>query len=204
MSKIGIFGGTFNPVHIGHIQMAQYIVDNTDIDKIIFVPNGNPPHKTNKYVEDPRHRYNMLLLATEDNLCFEVSDYEILKSGPCYTIDTMRYFKKQNPNDTFCFIVGADSLDYIDKWMDAKNLICENEFVVIDRNFRKDYNIDKNIEYILNLGGKVTKLDMPPVDISSSRIRDMIQKGEDIQSLTGKKVKQYILTNKLYFWRNKQ
>ncbi len=203
MAKIGIFGGTFNPVHTGHIKMANYILQNTNVNKIVFVPNGNPPHKTNMAIEDAHHRYNMLLLATEGNKNFEVSDYEISKSGPCYTVDTMRHFREQNKQHTFCFIVGADSLDYIDKWMDAQSLITENEFVVINRNFKQNYSIDKNIEYILNLGGKVTKVDMPPVDVSSSQIRDKIQNGEQFESLTGKKVKQYILTNKLYLGSNK-
>ncbi len=202
MAKIGIFGGTFNPVHTGHMQMAHCIIKNTDVDKIVFVPNGNPPHKTNKIIADAHHRYNMLLLATEGNKSFEVSDYEISKPGPCYTVDTIRHFKKQNPQHSFCFIIGADSLDYIDKWMDAQSLIAENEFVVINRNFKQNYNLDKNIEYILSLGGKVKKADMTAVDVSSSQIRAMIQNGIDIESLVGQKVNEYILTNKLYLGRN--
>ncbi len=182
--------------------MAHCIIQNTDVDKIVFVPNGNPPHKTNKIIADARHRYNMLLLATEGNKNYEVSDYEILKQGPSYTVDTMRYFKKQNPQHSFCFIIGADSLDYIDKWMDAQSLIAENEFVVINRNFKQNYNLDKNIEYILSLGGKVKKADMTAVDVSSSQIRAMIQNGKDIRSLVGQKVNEYILTNKLYLGRN--
>ena len=202
MAKIGIFGGTFNPVHTGHMQMAEYVMKSVAVDKIIFVPNGNPPHKTDKLVADAKHRYNMLQLAIGTNENYEVSDYEISKPGPCYTVDTMRHFRKENPNDTFYFIIGADSLDYIDRWMDAQSLIAENEFVVINRNFKENYNIDKNIEYILTLGGKLKKVDMPAVDVSSSQIRAMIQNGEDIGSLTGQKVKEYILTNKLYFGRN--
>jgi nicotinate-nucleotide adenylyltransferase len=117
----------------------------------MFLPTGNPHYKVSDMVAHKNHRFNMLCIATEGMDNIEISDYEIKSTTPCYTVDTMRYFKNNNPQNEYCFIIGADSLDYIHKWKDAKNLIAENEFVVVNRNFKSNYNIDKNIEYILSI-----------------------------------------------------
>ena len=203
MSKIGILGGTFNPVHLGHIEIAKCVLENTDADKVLFLPTGNPHYKTTGFVADKHHRYNMLDLATKDFDNMEISDYEMNQQGPCYTVDTMRYFKNQHPENAYCFIIGADSLDYLHKWKDAKNLIKENEFIVVNRNFKDNYNFDKNIEYISSMCGKVTKADMPFVDISSSMIRDMLRCGFDVSHYTGKNVYEYIINNNLYIGESK-
>lgn len=203
MSKIGIFGGTFNPVHLGHIAVAKAVLENTDVDRIVFLPTGNPHYKTAKVLADGHHRYNMLAEATKDFENMEISDYEIKSPGPCYTVDTMRYFKKQYPHNSYCFIIGADSLDYLHKWKDAQSLIRENEFIVVNRNFRQNYNIDKNIEYISSVGGKVTKADMPCFDVSSSEVRRKLSAGENVTAYTGTEVYKYIIDNNLYIGESK-
>ena len=203
MPKIGILGGTFNPVHNGHIAIAKCVLQNTDIQQIVFLPTGNPHYKVSDTVADKSHRFNMLCIATHGMNNIEISDYEIKSTTPCYTVDTMRYFKSHNPQNEYCFIIGADSLDYIHKWKDAKNLIAENEFIVVNRNFKDNYNLDKNIEYILSVGGKVTKADMPMIDISSSMVRDMIKSGIDATQYIGKNVYEYIINNKLYIGESK-
>ncbi len=202
MCKIGIYGGAFNPVHLGHIAVAQSVLAGTDVQKVVFLPNGNPHYKNVEYTASPQHRYNMLRIATEGYENFEISDYELEKPHLCYTVDTMRHFRSVDPHNRYCFIIGADSLDYLHKWKDAQSLIKENEFVVINRNFKQNYNLDKNIEYISSLGGKVTKADMPLCDISSSLVRELLQKGEDVSLYTGEGVFEYIVKNKLYIRRN--
>lgn len=202
LPKIAILGGTFNPVHIGHIAIAKAVLKNTDVNKVLFLPTGNPHYKTADVIADKHHRYNMLSLAIKGFRNMEISDYEINSQGPCYTVDTMRHFKKQNPQNSYCFIIGADSLDYLHKWKDASNLIKENEFIVINRNFKQNYNIDKNIEYISSLGGKVTKADMPFCDVSSSLVRELLQNKEDVSKYTGDDVYAYIVKNQLYIGRN--
>ncbi len=197
-NKIGIFGGTFDPVHMAHLHMAQCALDQAKLDKVIFVPNGTPPHKKNSGITDGEHRYNMLVLATEDNPCFEVSDYELTKGGLCYTVDTMRYFKSAYPEDSFVFILGADSLDYLDMWYDAANLIRENSFLVAAREFRDGYDIQDNIGRIQDMGGKVEIMQIPPLDISATFIRKTAAQGYSVDYLTTPKVGQYIRDKELY------
>ena len=196
--KIGIFGGTFNPVHMAHLHMAQCALEQAQLDKVIFVPNGAPPHKQHSSVLSAEHRYNMLMLATEDNPGFEVSDYEIAKDGYCYTVDTMRYFKGQYPGEVFVFIIGADSLDYVDKWHEGHNLIRENHFVVVEREFRPGYSLADNLRKIADMGGSAEVVQMPPINISSTYIRDVAASGCNVEYLTTPKVGRYIRDNKLY------
>ena len=196
--KIGIFGGTFDPVHMAHLHMAECALEQAKLDKVIFIPNGTPPHKSNSGITPAEHRYNMLVLATEDNPRFEVSDYELTKGGLCYTVDTMRYYKAEYPDDEFLFILGADSLDYLHRWHDGINLIRENNFLVAVRDFRQGYDIEDNIRQITAMGGKVELVHMPPMDISATYIRHNISRGDSAESLIHHKVAQYIRDKELY------
>ena len=196
--KIGIFGGTFDPVHTAHLHMARCALEQAELDKVIFVPNGTPPHKSNSGITSGEHRYNMLVLATEDNHRFEVSEYELTKGGLCYTVDTMRYFRRENTQDEFWFILGADSLDYLHKWYDGANLIRENRFLVAVRDFRQGYDIQDNIGRISEMGGRVELVHMSPMDISATDIRDLVSSGDEIGSMTHPKVEQYIRDKELY------
>ena len=196
--KIGIFGGTFDPVHMAHLHMAQCALEQGKLDKVIFLPNGTPPHKENSGITNAEHRYNMLVLATEDNPCFEVSDYELTKDGLCYTVDTMRYFRSAYPEDRFVFILGADSLDYLDRWYDGENLIKENSFLVAVRDFRQGYDIQANIRKIEDMGGKIELIQMPPLDISATYIRETASQGYSVAYLTTPEVEQYIRDKELY------
>ena len=198
MKKIGVFGGTFDPVHVAHLHMAQCALEQAGLDKVVFVPNGTPPHKENQRILSASHRYNMLRLATEDNPGFEVSDYEISRQGYCYTVDTMRAFRSDNPDCEYVFVIGADSLDYVDKWYQAPQLIAENHFVVALRNFRQGYDFEANIRKIRDMGGSVEIVEMPPLDVSSTYIRELASKGCNVGYLTTYKVGCYIRDNKLY------
>ncbi len=197
-SKIGVFGGTFDPVHMAHLHMAQCALEQSGLDKVIFVPNGTPPHKNQDNIIDARHRYNMLVLATEGNPGFEVSDYELTKGGYCYTVDTMRHFKTTYPEKEFVFIIGADSLDYLDKWYQSQSLILENHFVVAAREFRPGYSLAENVRKITDMGGSVEVIHMPPLEISSTYIRQSAARGGNVEYLTTPQVGRYISDNKLY------
>lgn len=195
-SRIGIFGGTFDPVHNGHIDVAYCALKEARLDKVIFLPNGNPPHKKSGEYTDATHRYNMLQIATEHEKRFEVSDYE-LSGERHYTYDTMEHFKSLYPQSDVLFIVGADSLDYLHKWYRAEELIKNNAFVVINRNFRENYSLDDNIAYIKSLGGRVIRADMGCVDISSTQVRSYISQGIEALPIPDR-VADYIIFNKLY------
>lgn len=201
MKRIGIFGGLFDPVHIGHLNMAQCALEQAKLDGVIFVPNGNPPHK-NGDCADFSHRFEMLIAATADNLRFSVSAFERTVGEYHYTVDTMRHFRTQNPDDEFFFILGADSLDYVDTWMKADELIAENTFVAVNRNFRSGYDIKNNIADIEAKGGRVIEVEMPMIDVSSTLVRRAAAQGCDVRYLTGTQVEKYIKQNKLYTGEN--
>ena len=194
--RIGIFGGTFDPVHTGHMAMAVCAMEQARLDKVIFLPNGNPPHKQQGEYADGTHRYNMLTLATDFEPRFEVSDYE-LDGMRHYTFDTMGYFKSAYPDSDILFIIGADSLDYLHKWYRGEELIRQNTFVVINRHFRKEYDFNENISRIRSMGGSVIVADMPFADVSSTEIRNAVRMGKTDLPLDGK-VAEYIRLNKLY------
>lgn len=196
--SVGIFGGTFDPVHVGHLEIAQNVIDKGRLDKVIFLPNANPPHKDISQFTDFSHRYNMLKIATEDNPLFEVSDYERDATAIHYTVDTMRYFRSLYGKDNTVLIVGADSLDYIHEWKDGADLIKENKILVINRHFRNGYSLLENINKIKALGGNVEHIEMDFQNISSSDIREAVGKNLFSESMTTKKVWEYILKNNLY------
>lgn len=195
-SRIGIFGGTFDPVHNAHIQMAHCAMKEASLDKIIFLPNGNPPHKEQGEYADGAHRFNMLKIAIDAEPRFEVSDYEI-DGLRHYTYDTMQHFKVLYPDSEVLFIIGADSLDYLHSWHRGGELIKNNTFVVINRHFRADYNFDENIASVKALGGKVIVADMPCMDVSSTMIRKAIELGRTDLPIDSR-VAEYIKSNKLY------
>lgn len=195
--KIGIFGGCFDPVHYGHLAMAEAAMKAGKLNKIIFVPNGNPPHK-NGVCASGVQRYEMLRLALYGEKRFQVSDYEVNQNKPCYTVETMRHFRARYPGCRLYFIMGADSLDYVDKWYEAEKLREENEFIVINRNFKKDYDFEESIRKCTEKGYSIIKADMPCIDISSTMIRERIKNGESIKDLTFFKVCKFIEDSKLY------
>ena len=131
MSKIGIFGGSFNPIHNGHIYIAEEIKEILGLDKIIFIPTGVAPHKDNSCFALKEHRYNMVKLAVENK--FEISDIEIKSNKVCYAVDTMAKIKKLYSNDDLFYIIGADSLKSIMKWREPLKLFQMLHFAVVDR-----------------------------------------------------------------------
>ena len=193
----GILGGSFDPVHNGHIRMAQSALKYANLDRVIFLPNGNPPHKDYCFAKG-EDRYNMLCIALEKYSHFEVSDYEIKRTKPSYTVNSMRHFKKLYPSDNIMFIVGADSLNYLDKWKCADALRDENTFIAVNRNFSDNYSFENNIAQCRKNGYKIIKAVMEPCNISSTEIRRRIKCGESTEQFTDEKVMEYIKQNNIY------
>lgn len=133
MARIGLFGGTFDPVHTGHIALAEQVLREMNLDKIVFLPAGNPPHKTDKEVTDKRHRFRMVQLATQNHPAFAVSDYEILKETPNYSYQTVGAFRKLYPEDELFFVVGGDSFRDFPKWAEYEKLMELCSFIVVSR-----------------------------------------------------------------------
>ncbi len=195
MKRVGILGGTFSPPHIGHLAMAKTVFVSLKLDEIIFIPCGDPPHK--ELVWNSALRLEMTKMLVKKDEKFSVSDIEITGKGKSYTAKTLKHLKKQNPDTLFFFIVGADSLCYMDDWMTPEIIFENAEIVVLDREGYTDKRIEDYILFLSNkYNAKIHRVNMPRVDVSSSRLRKMLENNEDISEYTGKEIYEMILRNK--------
>ena len=186
--KIGILGGTFNPIHIGHLILVEEAREKLSLDKVIFVPAYLPPHKENGDIISAAKRMNMVRLAIRTNPFFSVSDIEIKRKGKSYTIDTLKEFKKVYPKDELYFITGSDLLKYLDDWKDLKQVIKVVSFIVATR---PGYPLEKIPSYIKTVAIRA-------VDISAFEIRKAIKKKRSFRYLVPEAVYSYITKNRLY------
>lgn len=199
MKKKAIFGGTFDPIHIGHLHVAYEAVYKLNLDSVIFVPAGNPPHKRKKYVTDSKIRYNIVDIAIKDEDKFEISDYELKKQGMSYTYETIEYFKNKEKDTQWFFISGMDCLMEIESWKNV-NIILNNVcFVAFSR---IGYNINDVKKYKKYLEERycanIILLDIPIIDISSTYIREKIKYGQEVKYLIPHKAYRYIKDMGLY------
>jgi nicotinate-nucleotide adenylyltransferase len=187
MQKIGILGGSFNPIHLGHLIIAQNALEELHLDKVIFIPTNITPLKTRSALIDPRHRLNMIKLAIKGNKGFAVSDIEIRRGGISYTIDTLSLLKKKYPYAKLFLIIGSDSLKILKKWKDLKGIqkLCR---IVLAR--RTGSKITKGLSYQI--------LTNPLIDISSMEIRRRVYLGLSLKYLVPDSVKRYIKKKRLY------
>jgi len=185
--RIGILGGTFNPIHLGHLVLAQQVKDILGLYKVVFVPVFMPPHKEIIDEVSVEDRYKMVELAISGNENFDVSSMEIEAGGKSYTISTLEKFKSRYPQDELFFIAGSDSLR--EDWKDFSKILDLVKFVIVNR---PNYSIDSNIDKRINI------IDINPIDISSSQIRSLIERKKSVRYLLPDKVIQYIDKNSLY------
>ncbi len=195
MKKIGILGGSFDPIHVGHLMIAEAVWDEYKLDKILFVPCANPPHKNN-VLTSAKHRFNMTLLATCSNPHFEVSAIEIERTGPSYTVDTIKEFKRIYGDDTeLYFIIGADCIQELPTWHKIDELLKLCQFIATRR---PSYTTDLDIIAKEFSDYNIKVLETPELEISSTDIRQRIKKGYSIQYITTEQVQQYIRKEELY------
>ncbi len=188
--KIGIFGGTFDPVHRGHLQLAQNARAQFLLDKVIFVPAYYPPHKQELLsLTSAEDRYEMVRLAIEGEPFLEISDCEIMRRGVSYTFDTLLEFEKKYPNGTFFLILGKDAFEGIDTWHRAAELKKRIRFLVAKRG---------TCEVRVPEGARVEWIQMPLCPISASGIREAIKHGRNVDDHVSSKVLQYIHAHALY------
>lgn len=198
MKKTGILGGTLNPIHVGHLIIAQAAKEQLQLDKVLFMPTGCPPHKNTDIIADKRHRSTMIKMAIESNPDFAFSDVELKRDGIIYTVDTLKILKEQNPKEQFFFIMGADSLLAIESWKKPEDIFRLCTVVVADRDEQEGKLLDM-ISYLQNkYQGEIVFVKAPLVDISSSDIRDKVRMNCSIKYLVDDKVEKYIYENKLY------
>jgi nicotinate-nucleotide adenylyltransferase len=198
--RVGIMGGTFDPIHYGHLVTAEGVRATFDLDFVIFVPSGNPPHKKDYEVTDNRHRYLMTVLATVTNPYFEVSRIEIDREGYSYTIDTLESLRELFDSDTeLYFITGADALLEILTWKKVDKLLGVCRFVAATR---PGYEPTELKQKILTLkqayGHEIYSVEVPAMAISSTDIRNRVRAKKPIKYLVPESVEYYIIKNRLY------
>jgi nicotinate-nucleotide adenylyltransferase len=198
--KIGIMGGTFDPIHYGHLVTAEAAREKFCLDKVIFVPSGNPPHKRSKEISPGIDRVNMTVLATANNPYFEVSDIELKRDGYTYTVDTLKEFiKMYGENTRFYFITGADAVMEILTWKDVSTIL---KLCRIVSAYRPGSDINKFRSMVDELErvhrSNIHLIEVPALAISSTEIRKRVKSGITIKYLLPEKVEKYILEKGLY------
>ncbi|MFO7152267.1 MAG: nicotinate-nucleotide adenylyltransferase [Bacillota bacterium] len=193
-------GGTFDPIHFGHLITAEEARINFNLDRVIFVPTGNPPHKKDYEVTDPEHRYVMTALATNSNPFFQVSRIEIERRGYSYTVDTLNQFLEIYGKDvSLFFISGADAVLDILTWKNVKGVLDVCTFIAATRPGYPVKKLEDKLKELKDLYGKdVQLLEVTAVAISSTEIRKRVKEGRSIKYLVPESVEEYILKNGLY------
>jgi len=186
--KIGILGGTFNPIHIGHLILAEEAREKLELGRILFVPTYLPPHKENSDIAPASDRLKMASLAIKGNKYFMVSDIEIKRDGRSYTIDTLREFKAIYPKDELYFIIGSDLLKYLDDWKDLNEIIKMVKFIAATR---PGYPLEKIPSYIDTVAIRA-------VDVSAFEIRSCVRENKSFRYLVPEEVFNYINKKGLY------
>jgi len=198
--RIGVFGGSFDPVHIGHLIIAQDAVEQLELDRLIFVPTAVSPHKQHRAPTDGRHRFEMLELATADKLAFEVSDMELSRGGVSYTFDTIEHLQAEHPGADLFFIIGLDSLVELHLWRNADELLECCTVVPFGRGGQDPAVIAEKCQ--LSKVWKTKLLDrlirIHEIEVSASEIRMRIAEGLSIQTLVPPEVEMYIAEHNLY------
>ena len=198
--RIGVFGGSFDPVHMGHLTIAQDAVEQLELDRLIFVPAAVPPHKQEKTLADGQQRFEMLQLATESNLSFEVSDMELQRGGVSYTVDTMKQIQFEHPGAELFFIVGLDSLTILHSWKNVDQLLKNWTIVPFARGGEDPAKVAEQIQ--LSKVWKTRLLErmirIHEVEISASEIRMRLAEGLSIRYLVPPEVEMYIAEHHLY------
>jgi nicotinate-nucleotide adenylyltransferase len=193
-SRVGIMGGTFDPVHYGHLVTAEGARFEYGLDQVLFLPSGKPPHKTDKQVSEAEHRYMMTVLATLTNPHFEVSRLDIDREGVSYTIDSLRILREKfGPQTELFFITGADAIFEITDWKDSEEYLTIAHFIAAARpGFCLEELPQTTQNWVGEHGDRFHVLRVPAMAISSTEIRERVRKGTSIRYLVPEQVEHYI------------
>ncbi|HHT43400.1 MAG TPA: nicotinate-nucleotide adenylyltransferase [Firmicutes bacterium] len=198
--KVGIMGGTFDPIHYGHLVTAEGARYTFGLDQVLFLPAGRPPHKRNTQVTDSEHRYMMTVLATLTNPYFEVSRLEIDRKGTSYTIDTLRILREQyGPEAELFFITGADAIFDISSWKNSDECLELAHFVAATRpGFSLEDLPESTQQWVAKHQERFHILRVPAMAISSTEVRERVRQGSSIRYLVPEPVEHYIRRQHLY------
>lgn len=200
MNRIGIMGGTFDPIHKGHLVLGQQARKEYGLKEVWFMPSGQPPHKKDHPVTEAKFRWEMAKLALQGQEGFVLSDVEIRRPGTTYTAQTLAFLRERYPDTRFYFIIGADSLYEIEQWYRPDLVMAQAVLLVADRDYQKAHpKLEGQIKAMEEkYGAEIYRLHCPEVDISSVEIRAMAAKNASLKGLVPDAVLAYIKEKKLY------
>ncbi len=193
---VGIFGGTFDPIHTGHLAIADDVANAFGLSKVLFVPNSRSPLRRTP-VASPIHRFEMCRLATSENPDFKVSRVDIDRDGPSYAVDTVELLETEFPNSEFALIAGTDILDELRGWRDTSHLLRQALMIVVDRPGFEGVDVSK-VANDLGAPGRIVGHRATPVDVSSTEIRQRIADGLPYRYLLHHLVYDYIRRHRIY------
>lgn len=196
--NIGVLGGTFDPVHIGHLIIAEQARVELGLSEVLFVPAGQPWLKVNHNVTPAFHRVEMLRRAVASNPHFRVCTLEIDRAGPSYTVDTMAGLKDELGTESFFFILGQDSFDDLPLWKEPDRLVRMCQLAVVPRLGLRSPDLNSLTSSVRGAQGRVRTVSAPVVEVSSSEIRQRVAQGLSIRYLVPHEVEQYIAAQGLY------
>lgn len=197
--KIGILGGTFDPIHLGHLILATEAYERFSLDTVWFMPSGNPPHKQQQPVLEAAHRVAMVQAAIANNPHFVYSDFELKRSGTIYTAETLTLLTQTYSKNSYYFIVGADSLFQIEKWYQPAEIFSHCTLLAAGRNNFIKEKLQEQIWYLTQkYNARIQLLPTPLIEISSTRIREKVADGEEIRYYVPDAVEEYIQSHHLY------
>jgi len=199
MKKIGIFGGTFNPIHLAHLMIAETAIEAAGLEEVLFIPSGCSYMKDPAEIVSNKHRVRMTGLALEDNPRFALSTIEIDREGNSYTCETLMELKEKYPEQEYYLIIGADNLFTIEEWKNPQQIFDNCKVLAAVRGAKKTADMEKQVAYLEEkFGAKIELLPIKHIDISSSMIREKIESQKSVRYIVPEKVRQYIIKNKLY------
>ena len=197
--RVGIMGGTFNPIHIGHLIIAEAAYEAYDLDEVLFVPSGVSYMKDQSEILDAKKRVHMTGLAIEDNPHFALSTIEIDRDGNSYSYETLETLRKQNPNTEYFFLVGSDTLFALETWKHPEILLPSCTILVAVRNGVPMEKMQEHAKYLEEkFGGSIQLLTTPNIEISATDIRNRIATNRNVKYFVPDSVLQFIEKNSLY------
>lgn len=196
--KIGVFGGTFNPVHLGHLNCLKSVAEQAGLDKMIVMPDRIPPHKQAEDLASSEDRLNMCRLAFADIPCVEISDWELKQDGKSYSVITLRHLKEIYPHDKLFFIMGSDMLLSFEEWYQYEEILSLSALICVARSHEDIDHIEVKAKQLKAEGGEIIIIKTDPFEVSSTEIRQMLKKNVDCSCYLSENVVQYIVDKNLY------
>lgn len=199
MKKTGILGGTFDPVHRGHLQMAEAAFRQAGLDQVLFMPAKVPPHKRGRSITAAAQRADMIRLAIGERPGFVYSDFELQREGTTYTADTLQLLQDSHPEQEYYFILGGDSLFHLEEWYHPEKIMERSVLLAISRYGISRERMNQQVEMLTaKYHARIQIVEMPRMDISSSEIREYVRRGQSIDGLVPGQVADYIRRHGLY------